>query len=376
MYIRDPVHKNIDFDDFQERILNTGEMQRLRYIKQMGFCNLVYPGANNTRFEHCAGVMHVARELEARVYEDSRPEVAYIGLLHDIGHGPFSHQSEPILKRYLHKSHEQMGEEIVNGSEIRDILSDAGLDVPFILGYFRDEMNCEIVGGALGADRVDYLMRDSLYTGVAYGIIDYTRIKSKMTEHKGRPAIYEQGVSGAESLLIARYFMIKNVYMHHVEIIAEGMFQTALNEAIENERLDPKVVHGLNDAQLFGRLLDIEGSGGPIHRIMGRDLFKRAFYKNAGADLKEEEVTSELGRLGLEPADYVVSLSQLRGSKMDIGVVDKDGDFVGNLSEISPLIKTLNTTLLSERKLLVACDEANVERVGAAMGRLAGENSG
>lgn len=376
MYIRDPVHKNIDFDEFQERILNTGDMQRLRHIKQMGFCNLVYPGANNTRFEHCVGVMHVARELEARVYEDSRPEVAYIGLLHDIGHGPFSHQSEPILKRYLHKSHEQMGEEIVRGSEIRDILGDAGLDLQFILGYFRDEMNCEIVGGALGADRVDYLMRDSLYTGVAYGIIDYTRIKSKMTEHKGRPVIYEQGVSGAESLLIARYFMIKNVYMHHVEIIAEGMFQTALNEAIEVGRLDPKLVHGLNDAQLFGRLLDIEGGGGPIHRIMERNLFKRAFYKNVEADLKEEEVTSELGRLGLKPADYVVSLSQLRGSKMDIGVVDKDGDFVGNLSEISPLIKTLNTTLLSERRLLVACDGSNIERVGAAMGRLAGENSG
>ncbi|HVC57924.1 MAG TPA: HD domain-containing protein [Candidatus Acidoferrales bacterium] len=370
MYIRDPIHTSIDFDEFQERVLNTKEMQRLRQIKQMGFCNLVYPGANNTRFEHCVGVMHVARELEARVYDEPRPEVAYIGLLHDIGHGPFSHQSEPVIKKYLHKSHEQMGEDMVRNSEIKDILNEAGLDLDFILGYFKDEMHCEIVGGALGADRVDYLMRDSLYTGVAYGIIDYTRIKSKMASYNGRPAIYEQGVSGAESLLIARYFMIKNVYMHHVELIAEGMFQNALIEAIDGGKLDPLQVHGLTDSALLENLKGLEGANGSVHRILGRRLFKRASYELVGPELKREEVVSALEGLGLGTNDYVVYLGELRGSMSDIAVVEKNGELVGNLSEISPLIKTLNNTLASERRLLVACDEKNREKVSAAMDRL------
>ncbi|MDE1810521.1 MAG: HD domain-containing protein [Candidatus Micrarchaeota archaeon] len=370
MYIRDPIHTNIDFNEFQERIINTKEMQRLRYIKQMGFCNLVYPGANNTRFEHCIGVMHVAGDLEKKVYDTPRPEVAYVGLLHDIGHGPFSHQSEPIIKKYLHKSHEQMGAEIVRNSEIKDILNEAGLDLDFIFNYFEDEMNCEVVGGALGADRVDYLMRDSLYTGVAYGIIDYTRIRSKMTSHKGRPAIYEQGISGAESLLIARYFMIKNVYMHHVELIAEGMFQNSLYEAIESGKMEATELHELTDAGLFGRLMDIEGPGGAMQRIKERRLFKRACYKDVNHELKIGEVTDCLDKIGLEKKDYVVYLGELRGSMSDVPVVDKDGGLVGNLSEISPLIKTLNATLGSERKLLVACDASRAEKVGAAIEKL------
>ena len=234
MEIRDPIHGNIDIDDTEAGVIDTPEMQRLRYIKQLDMTYLVFPGANHTRFEHSLGTMQVTKALLSSMGENEK-EIAYAGLLHDIGHGPFSHLSEGFIKKYLKKDHEKIGEERITNSEIKDIISDSGMNFGRIVDYFRDADKIDVVGGVLGSDRIDYLMRDSHYTGVAYGVIDYERLKKRLIPYRNRVAIMESGVSGAESLLLARYFMHSNVYMHHAKLIASKMLQRAMRTGLGRE---------------------------------------------------------------------------------------------------------------------------------------------
>lgn len=233
MYIRDPLFGDIEIGKTVKDIVGTGEFRRLSRLKQLGFSFLVYPGATHTRFEHSLGAFFVTRDIMRSAFgmEDKELEVA--GLLHDIGHGPFSHASDHALTRFLKTNHELIGQEKIKNSEINDILKKGGLSVGKVLKYYKGEGLGELVTGALGADRVDYLMRDALHVGVAYGFIDYNRIKSKMVLIDGKPAIYEDGMLSAESLLISRYFMHSSVYKHHTTTIAQLMYGKALEGALE-----------------------------------------------------------------------------------------------------------------------------------------------
>src|ERR1035441_551033 len=109
MEIRDPIHGNIELGQTECAIIDTPEMQRLKYIRQLDLSYLVFPGANHTRFEHSLGTMQVSKILFSGTLGKSEPEFSYVGLLHDIGHGPFSHLSEPYLEKKLGKNHEQIG---------------------------------------------------------------------------------------------------------------------------------------------------------------------------------------------------------------------------------------------------------------------------
>ena len=231
-------------------------MQRLRYIRQLDMTYLVFPGANHTRFEHSLGTMHVTKALLSSIDEKER-EMAYAGMLHDIGHGPFSHLSEEQIKLYLNKDHEKIGEEILRNSEIKDIISDSDLSFDKVMDYFTNPSKMDIVCGTLGSDRIDYLMRDSHYTGVAYGVIDYERLKKRIVMNKGRMAVLESGVSAAESLLLARYFMHLNVYMHHTKIIASQMFRRAIGLALDSNVMDANELSMMYDEQLIERIAEL-----------------------------------------------------------------------------------------------------------------------
>jgi HD superfamily phosphohydrolase len=152
--IRDPIHGNIKLNETESKIIDTPEMQRLRYIRQLDVAYLVFPGANHTRLEHSLGAMDVTKTLISTIYTEEVPEFSYVGLLHDIGHGPFSHLSDSIIKRYLHRDHEQIGEAVIRNSEIRDIISGSGLSFDKIMKYFKDESSIDVVGGPLGSDCV------------------------------------------------------------------------------------------------------------------------------------------------------------------------------------------------------------------------------
>jgi len=369
--IRDPIHGNIELDDTESRIIDTWPVQRLRYIKQLDVAYLVFPGAHHSRFEHSLGTMQVARELSYAVYGKERKEFQYVGLLHDIGHGPLSHLSEPFIKKYLNKGHEELGESIIRKSEIKEILLDSGLSLNNIMKYFRESYKIDIVGGTLGSDRIDYLMRDSHYTGVAYGVIDYARIKSRMVPWKNRIAILESGVSGAESMLIARYFMHLNVYKHHAKLIASHMLQNAIGFALENDDFDAKQLSNMYDEELMGRLL-CSGSKETVRltkRIRERNLFKRAYYGTVKGRINREELEDAIMKAGFGMKDFVIDIISLGGGKDDIDVIGSDNNFVGKLTEVSPLIRTLNSVLTGSKQLLVGCDGKNVGRISSIVKR-------
>ncbi len=366
MEIRDAVHGNIIIGEIEAGIIATPEMQRLRYIRQLDMTYLVFPGANHTRFEHSLGTMHVAGELAGKMSDKPEEELHIVGLLHDIGHGPFSHLTEHFTKKYLKLDHEQIGERMIRKSGIKEIIESGGLSFGKIMGYFRKTDRIDIVGGPLGADRIDYLMRDSYYTGVAYGIVDYDRTKSMVTPYEGRIAITEGGIPIAESLLIARYFMFTNVYYHHTKAIANKMLQRAVGSALENGEITADEMIDMNDWTLLERLKEYP----LVDRIMKRNLYKRAYYENVDSDIDAAELESELIKSGFERDDFVIHVANISKSDNDIEVVDRDGKLVGTLAELSPFIKTLNEVLTRSRRLLVASDRSNAEKIGRAVRKL------
>jgi HD superfamily phosphohydrolase len=363
--IRDAVHGNIGFNETECKIMNTPEMQRLRYIKQLDMTYLIFPGANHSRFEHSLGSMHVAKELVWSIYGDGAPELSYVGLLHDIGHGPFSHLSEFVMEKYLKKNHERIGEEVLVRSGIKEILEDSGLSFKRIVDYFRDSEKIDVVGGAIGSDRIDYLMRDSHYTGVAYGIIDYERLKGRLVSSDGRVAITDAGISGAESLLIARYFMHSNVYMHHAKIIAGKMLQNAMSASLEAGELDAGELVSMTDDRLVSALLASKEKSvhDTVERIRERRLFKRAYYEPIDKTIDIRKLEEAIEEAGFARDEFIAAVRSFKGENDDVEVVDRKGNRIGMLTELSPLIKTLTGVLAGSKKLLVACDRRDIERI-------------
>lgn len=374
MEIRDPIHGNIRLDQTEEKIVDTPEMQRLRYIRQLDTTYLIFPGANHSRFEHSLGTMQVTKELAKNIYDKEPKELAYVGLLHDIGHGPFSHLSESVIKKYLKKNHEQIGEEVIRQSGIKEIISDSGLSFDKIMSYFKESDKIDIVGGALGSDRIDYLMRDSHYTGVAYGIIDYDRIKSRLVLYRDKVAILESGISGAESMLIARYFMHKNVYWHHAKTISNKMLVRAIELAVENGIFDAERLSRMCDDELFQELANskVEAVSELANRVKSRELFKRAYDQKISREVNTQKLEEEIVNSGLDISEFVVQIVSLGGGQDNLDVIGSNNEYLGKLTEFSPFVKTLTEVLTNSKRLLVACDKKNVEKLRAIVTKFVG----
>ncbi|RLI75360.1 HD domain-containing protein, partial [Archaeoglobales archaeon] len=149
--IQDAVHGIIKLNEPMLKIVDTPQFQRLRRIRQLGFANLVYPGANHTRFEHSLGVMHITKLLQKRLELDD--EVVIAALIHDVGHTPFSHSSESLLERYAGIRHEDL-KKIVHG-ELKDVLNDLGYNLRKLSDIVSGKKQ-SIVCGDIDADRMDY----------------------------------------------------------------------------------------------------------------------------------------------------------------------------------------------------------------------------
>jgi len=372
--IRDVIHGNIYLNETESKIIDTPEMQRLRYIKQLDTTYLVFPGANHTRFEHSLGSMHVTKDLVSNLYGEQNREFSYVGLLHDVGHGPFSHLSEKVISVHLKKNHEKIGEEIIRNSLIKEILSDSGLSFDKIMEYFKDAENIDVVGGPLGSDRIDYLMRDAHHTGVAYGIIDYDRIKSRMILHNGRLAVLESGISGVESMLISRYFMYTNVYFHHAKTMSNEMLVRALESAIENNVFTAEELSRMYDEEMIYRLANskVDVVTNLIERYKKRNLFKRAYNHKINNSVEKKKLEEEIINSGFEKEDFIINIMDFGGARDNLDVVDSDGSYLGKITEISPFVKTLTDVLTTQRKLLVGCDKKNVEKVNKIVKQFVG----
>ena len=235
--IIDPIHDFIRVYDHELEIIDNPIFQRLRRIRQLSGAHLTYPGAQHTRFEHSLGVMHIASQAgealkEKGILKSDDIEILRVaGLLHDIGHGPFSHLFEEIIQQKK-MSHEDFGRELILKSEISDTLSQNGFDKKLIskiaFGDSKFQYLNEIVSGALSADMMDYLLRDGYFTGAEHAKIDHKRITQSLDVHKKKLALEKSALYSFESMMHSRYQMFKAVYFHKTVRAAEVMLLEAL----------------------------------------------------------------------------------------------------------------------------------------------------
>lgn len=252
--VRDPVHGFIWLHDSEVKLLDTPAIQRLRQISQLAMANLVYPGAVHTRFDHSLGVTHVAGLMaDELLNKDDVPLVRFAALLHDIGHGPFSHVSEDCLERYADRSklksgqekdkiHELISAQIITTDQniLRILGTEMSENVARLLGPgYGQPAKRSIVSGPLDADKQDYLLRDSHFCGVPYGIFDIHQLHRSLTlggrEEEEELRIRRDGVHAVEQYVLAKYYLTTNVYRHKVRLITDQMIVRAIVLGIERD---------------------------------------------------------------------------------------------------------------------------------------------
>ncbi|RKU21106.1 hypothetical protein C6503_05200 [Candidatus Poribacteria bacterium] len=255
--MRDPIHGFIKISKRERDLIDTKVFQRLRRIRQLAMTSLVYPGAVHTRFDHSVGVMHVAGRIctklqelnSAKICSEDVDRVRFAALLHDVGHGPFSHVSEHLLKKYapadadtgqvLEKIHEKITVDIIQTDpKISEILD---RDLDFVVEIIEGSKNIrdwhrDIVSSELDADKMDYLLRDSYFAGVKYGEYDLEKLieSCRIADRRETPlAISSKGIYALEQLLLARYHMTQQVYWHRVSLISNEMIVRGITLAID-----------------------------------------------------------------------------------------------------------------------------------------------
>jgi len=380
--IKDPVHGYVEADALALRLLDSEVIQRLRHVTQLGFANLVYPGANHTRFEHSLGTMHLAGLMAGQLGLDGDETklVTTAALLHDIGHGPFSHVTEPVMEEFTGRSHHQI-DRLVREGTTAGILEGEGLDPAEVCAVVAGKHRlASIIHGSLDVDRMDYLMRDAHYTGVPYGTVDAHRLIRSTIFTESGIALHEGGINAAESLLIARTLMRPAVYFHHVSRIATSMFVHALREEVRNvPGTDAHELMRMDDAACMERLKhsSCEITRDLARRVYARDLYKRALYigedrVNAAAlrqDLgpaRERDIAREIAEAaGIIEDEVLVDIPPLpRALSMEVRV--RNSHAMVDIEEVSPLINTLNDTRRQQWRLGVYTVEEHRNTVEAA----------
>jgi len=293
--IFDPVHGPVRLGGAALALIATPEFQRLWGVRQTGFAHLVFPGANHTRLEHSLGTFWVAGEMAGRLglSADDAERVAVGGLLHDLGHAPFSHTLDLPLREVTGERHERLSRRRVEGTDadwpeekrvIPATLERHGLrprEVADLIDPRRPSPRAPLPGsvlhGAIDADRLDYLQRDAHYTGVAHGAIDAVRLFDTLRAVDGRIVFAEKGRSAVEGFVVGRALMYSTVYYHKTVRAAEMMAQAAV-ERSPGYPADARPLFRLTDGELLARLSAAGGvSASLVEGLQERRLFKRAY---------------------------------------------------------------------------------------------------
>lgn len=333
--VRDPVHNLIEFDtrDELERVawmlIQSRPFQRLRRIKQLGFSELVYPGATHTRFAHSIGVFHTARNLmgivrqKAPADQSSREKIALAAaMVHDVGHGPFSHAFETVGKRLNLKlaDHEVMSDELIRNGEIAEILNKEVMDgfasnvANMIKKEGRITLHNSVVSSQFDADRLDYMQRDRMMTGSKHSAIDLTWLLANLdigevatgvddTQVGAIPTfvIGPKAVQAAEAYVLGLFQLYPTIYFHKATRGAEKLFAELLvrivklvadgntsdtglppNHPLVRFAKDPETIDtalGLDDTVVWGALHLLRDAPDPLlsefsTRLLDRKLFK------------------------------------------------------------------------------------------------------
>jgi len=419
--INDPVHGTIRLDPMVRDLMETLELQRLSGIRQLGLTYLVFPGANHSRIEHCLGVSHVAGRLAAAIElpEDERKLVMAAGLLHDVGHGPFSHTLEHILSSKLAIDHMHLTQAIILGEDdnvrpeergafpdvprIPEVLEDHGVAPKLVAALIRGPPEAvtlrtgrrdhggrylgQIIHSAIDADQIDYLMRDSHYTGAAHGMIDFHRIVQTVGLHDGELVIDRKGLPALEGMLVARALMYSSVYFHKTVRIAEQM----IARAVERTTRDVRDVQKMVDAELLQWLAEQgEYARDIVLRIKFRKLYKRVLERGRDELAEDQRKTLlELAdppkrrraedaicqRAGIPEGRAIVDIplpelliSEPRIAMTDVKVLDEGK--VRAFRKVSPLGRALQLREVSDWVVMVAADPRHRAAVAKAAERV------
>ncbi len=296
---RDPIHGFIHADPLEKALIDSRPVQRLRSIRQLGFAHLVFPGAEHSRFGHVLGAM----ELAGRVYDAvalrsegvldpdrrslSRRLVRAAALLHDIGHAPFSHSAEELFEGGI--DHEQMTGLLLETEELGKIFDrwGEGLEPQAVIGLLSEpagateKLLSQIVSGELDVDKMDYLLRDSLFCGVQYGSYDLPRLLDTMLALRDPQSgdwglgVFEGGVHALEALVMARYYMFTQVYFNPIGKALELHFNEWLNEQGRRWPADPEAFLAEDDISTVTAMMR---SDSPHARaVIHRQYFPLAF---------------------------------------------------------------------------------------------------
>jgi hypothetical protein len=409
--IKDPVHGYVYITETEKEIIDSYPVQRLRRLRQLAGAEYVYPGANHTRFEHSIGVMYLASKVAenpniSQIISEEEAEAVWIaGLLHDVGHGPFSHVFEHLLTKKLNKTHEDVTAWIIKHSELKDLLGRLGYKAEDIAELAVGSLSMggkaflnQIIRSSIDVDKLDFVVRDTYHTGAEYGFVDVFRLIHTFDVLDGNLAVDMGALSTLESFIIARIESFKSIYFHRVGRAAQIMLATALERADEELGLSsfktPEEYLSMDDYTVWAMLKNCKKSSPIIKNLERRRMLKCAyeqtFYvkdKTVSNIFSAEEFRNQIRNkiakdAKVDPEAIIIDVPTVPSvpyhhsmfmEPMEIPVFSKTRDGkkeVKRLSEISGIFEVLKGFI---NILRVYTDEKNRGKVAEAASKILGE---
>ena len=409
--IKDPVHGYVYIDQQEKEIIDSYPVQRLRRLRQLAGSEYVYPGANHTRFEHSIGVMYLASRVTENsgisqyIGEDEAKLVKIAGLLHDVGHGPFSHVFEHLLDKELGKTHEDLTTWLIENSELKEKLGKNGYRPSEVgrlaVGRLRKQRKAfldQIISSAVDVDKQDFIVRDTHHTGAEYGFIDIFRLIHALDVLDENLAVDLGALSALESLIIARIESFRSIYFHRVGRAAQIMLAMAMEKANKELGLtrfkSPEEYMAMDDYTVWTMLKNCKKSNAIIRDLERRKLLKcayeRTFYEKDtmissifGRETHREQLETDIAKkAGVETDEVIIDVPTVPSvpyhhsallEPMEIPTFYKTQNgrkIPQRLSEISKIFENLRGFM---NILRVYTPEENREKVSRAASKTLGE---
>ncbi len=408
--IKDPVHGYVYITEAEKQLIDSYPFQRLHRIRQLAGSEFVYSGANHTRFEHSIGVMYLAGKLTENqnisqlLSTEEIQIVRMASLLHDIGHGPFSHVFEHLLVKFLNKTHEDMTQWIIQKSELREIISKLGYDADKVaklaVGELRRQGKAfldQVIQSAVDVDKLDFVVRDTYHTGAEYGYVDVFRLIHMLDILGENLAVDVGALSALESFVLARLESFRSIYFHRVGRAAQIMLAKAMEEANEELGLvefdSPEDYLAFNDYTIWTKLKECKKSREIMENLERRKLLKcaydRTFYARekmvpslfSVEEIRDQMINRIASEAEVKPQAIVIDVPTVPSvpyhhsdllEPMEIPVFQKTrtGEKVSlRLSEISSVFDVLKGFI---NILRVYTDEKYVDKVSVASSKVIG----